>query len=97
MFFVRGIIGDKKQDPLTPAEDAEAVDHGSVGVRAHYTVRVNETLAFLHHARQVLQINLMHCANVWRNHGHVLKRSGTPLRTSVTRDAMLPRGCGTVL
>lgn len=47
---IPGVRPGRKQKPLTPAEDAKAIDHGSVGVRAYYTVRVNEALAFLHHA-----------------------------------------------
>lgn len=69
-----------KQNPvLTPAKNAKAIDHGGVRVRAHYAVRVHETLTLLHCTRQVLQINLMYRADVWRNHADVLERFRTPL------------------
>ena len=39
---------------FTPAQDAQAVDHGGVRVGSHHTVRVDETVADLDHSGQIL-------------------------------------------
>lgn len=58
---------------FTPAKDAQAVDHGGVRVGSHHAVRVDETVADLHHSGQILQVHLVDCADVRRNHIHVLE------------------------
>jgi len=64
---------------FTPAEDAQAVDHGGVRVGSHHAVGVDQTVADLHHPGQILQIHLVDCTDVRRNHVHVLKCFWTPL------------------
>lgn len=64
---------------LTPAEDAQAVDHGGVRVGSHHTVGVDEALADLHHSGQVLQVDLVDGTHLRRNHVHVLESLRAPL------------------
>lgn len=58
---------------LTPAKDAQSVDHGGMGISSNHTVRVDEALADLHHPGQVLQVDLVDGTHLWRNHVHVLE------------------------
>lgn len=44
---------------LTPTEDAQTIDHGSVRIRAHEAVRVIITIVIEYHSCQILQIHLV--------------------------------------
>lgn len=70
---------------FTPAQDAQAVDHSSVRVCSHHAVRVDEAIAELDHSGQILQVHLVDCADLWRNHVHILKSFRTPLLDRHTR------------
>ena len=50
-----------------PAEHAQAVDHGGVRVGADERVRVRPAVAGHHHAREVLQVDLVHDAGARRH------------------------------
>lgn len=63
----------EKEKRLTPAQDAQAVDHGGVGVGSHHAVGVHEAVSHLDHPGQMLKIHLMDRTDVRRNHVHVFK------------------------
>ena len=50
-----------------PAEHAQAVDHGGVRVGADERVRVRPAVAGHHHAREVLEVDLVHDAGARRH------------------------------
>ncbi len=70
-----------------PAEDAEAVDHGGVGVGPHQGVRIEVALPRdipLHdHPRQILQVDLMDDAGVRRHDAEVAERGLPPAQEGV--------------
>ncbi len=70
-----------------PAEDAEAVDHGGVGVGPHQGVRVEVALAgdvpLHHHPRQVLEVDLVDDAGVRRHDAEVAERGLPPAQEGV--------------
>ncbi len=70
-----------------PAEHAQAVDHGGVGVRTHQRVRQRDGLAVdlrgEHHACEVLQVDLVHDAGLGRHHGEVAEVLAAPLEELV--------------
>lgn len=63
----------------TPAQDAQAIDHGGVWVGSHHTVGVDETVAELDDSGQILQIHLVDRTDIRRNHVHIPKCLWTPL------------------
>ena len=81
-----------------PADDAKTVDHRGVRVGADERVRVGEGAAagFLleDHAREVLEVDLVHDACVGRHHAEVLERLLPPPqeRVSLLVAAELERG-----
>lgn len=44
---------------LTPAENSQAINHGSVGIRAHKAVWVIIAIVIKYHSCQILQIHLV--------------------------------------
>ena len=70
-----------------PAQDAEAVDHRRVRVRADERVGIRETVLadlFLEHdAAQVLEVHLVHDAGVRRHDAEVLERVLAPAQEGV--------------
>lgn len=65
---------------LTPAQDAQTIDHGGVRVGAHQTVRIQEPILVKHHAGQVLQVDLVNDSWTRRNNSHVSEGFGAPLQ-----------------
>ena len=51
-----------------PANDAQAVDHGGVRIRAHQGIRVEGAILFQHALGEVLEVHLMHDADARRHH-----------------------------
>ena len=74
-------LGLDPADP--PAEDAEAVDHGGVGVGAQADVRERPALLGLDHSGQVLDVDLVHDPGPRRDDGEVLERLLAPLEEPV--------------
>ncbi len=74
-----------------PAQHAQAVDHGGVGVRADAGVRVGAehacsisfNFAGHHRTRQVLNVDLVHDAHAGRNHLEVIERRLAPAQELV--------------
>lgn len=64
---------------LTPAQNAEAIYHGSVRISSNNSVRKQESIYVLHHLRCVLQLHLMRRANVRRDDVHIAESVGAPL------------------
>ena len=58
---------------FTPAQDAQAVDHGGVRIGSHDAVGVDVTVAELDHSGQILHIHLVDRANVRGNDVHILE------------------------
>ena len=81
-----------------PAHDAEPVDHRGVRVGADERVRVGEDgaarLLLEDHAREVLEVDLVHDAGVGRHHAEVLERLLPPAeeRVALLVAAELERG-----
>src|SRR5215208_1112685 len=69
--------------PPTPAEYPEAVDHRRVGVGAHQRVGEGLAVARLHDARQVLEVDLVANARVWRHHAEVVESRLAPAQEGV--------------
>lgn len=67
---------------LTPAQHSQPINHGSVRVRSHQTVRIVVTIPLKHHPGQVFQIDLMDYSWARRNDPHVLECFRTPLWTN---------------
>ena len=65
-----------------PAQDAQAVDHGGMGIRAHQGVRIGDApavaLAVEDHPAEVFQVDLVHDPRVRRHHLEVAERLLTP-------------------
>ena len=81
-------------DPAdAPAHDAEAVDHGGVGVGADQGVgvggRLAELVAELHHRRQVLQVHLVDDAGARRDHPEVVEGALGELEELIALDVAL--------
>lgn len=72
-------VNSEKEKQLTPAQDAQAVDHGGVGVGSHHAVGVHEAVSHLDHSGQMLKIHLMDWTNVRWNHVHIFKSIWAPL------------------
>src|SRR5690606_11123328 len=72
----------------TPAEDAQAVDHGGVGVGSHQGVREDLQLAIhftgLSHFGQVFQVDLVHDPRGWRHRTEVVEGFFCPAEQAVT-------------
>ena len=72
----------------TPTEDADAVDHGGVRISAHQRIRVGHQLTILldakHHARQVLQVDLVHDPGVGWHHPEITEGVLAPAQETVT-------------
>ena len=72
-----------------PAQHAQAVDHRGVRIGADQRVGIGQRLARLavradeHHARQVLQIDLVHDAGVRRHDREVLERRLSPAQKRI--------------
>ena len=70
-----------------PAQHAQAVDHGGMGIRAHQGVRVREQAAVAlgceHYGRQVLEIHLVHDAGIGRDHAEVVEGRLAPAQQRV--------------
>ena len=70
-----------------PAQHAESVDHGGVRIRSEHRIRkhirVPVDLALHHHARQMLQIHLMHDTGVRRHDLEVVERFLAPAQETV--------------
>ena len=67
----------------TPAEHAEAVDHRRVRVGADQRVREDDAVAFLDHAREVLEIDLVDNARVRRDDLQVVEGALAPAQEGV--------------
>ena len=61
-----------------PADDAEAIDHGGVRVRADEGVGVEEILFIKYDSSQVLQIYLVYDSNSWGHNAESFKCLLTP-------------------
>ena len=61
-----------------PADNAEAVDHCRVAVRADQAVRIRDTVSRHDHSRQVLQVDLMHDTGRRRDNPEIVKGLLTP-------------------
>ena len=76
-----------------PAEDAQGIDHGSVGIRAHDRIGISlKPVAVRHGAddsREVFQIHLVADSGVWWNDFEVLKRRLPPAQERVALDVTL--------
>ena len=66
-----------------PAENAEAVDHGGVTVRAHQRIRHRDVVLDEHALRQVLKVNLMDDAGGGRDDREVIEGLLAPLQELV--------------
>jgi len=66
-----------------PAEHAEAVDHGGVRVGAHDGVRVGTPPAVHDHAREVLDVDLVHDARAGRHHLELVEGGLPPAQEAV--------------
>ena len=67
-----------------PSDDAQAVDHRGVRIRAHQGVRVPHAVLLHHAASQVLQVDLMHDTRAGRHHGEGLESLLAPLQKLIT-------------
>jgi hypothetical protein len=66
-----------------PADDADAVDHGEVRIRADQRVGVVHAVLLLHAARQILKIDLVHDADARRHDLHRVERLHAPFQEAV--------------
>jgi len=67
-----------------PAEHAESVDHGGVGIGADERVGIGDILhVHEHDTREVLEVHLVNDAGVGRNDGEVLKGGLSPAQELV--------------
>ena len=72
-----------------PAEHADAVDHGGVRVGADAAVRVGDPVTLHHHARQVLDVDLVHDAGARRDDLELVERGLTPAQELVPLEVAL--------
>ena len=56
-----------------PADDAQAVDHGGVRIRADDGVRVGFAALVKHDGREVFEIDLVHDAGIGRDGAEILE------------------------
>src|SRR5271165_6765369 len=86
-----------------PAQHAEAVDHGSVRVGADQRVGISQRFAGFairpdeDHARQVLEVDLVHDAGIGRHDGEVLERGLSPAQEGVALFVARELECGVEL
>ncbi len=62
----------------SPADDAQAVDHRGVAVRAHQAVGVRDAVFRQHDIREVFEIDLVDDSRRWRDDSEVVKRLLSP-------------------
>ena len=74
--------------PHPPADDSQAVDHSGVTIGSHQRVgegdRSGRILAHKHTSGQILEIHLVHDADVGRHHAKIVKRLLSPAEELVT-------------
>ena len=71
----------------TPAQHAQAIDHGGMGIRADQGIRVGLARAVIvgteYHPREVFKIHLMNDAGIRRNHLEIRKGLLAPFKKTV--------------
>lgn len=67
------------QEPLTPTEDAQTINHGGVWICAHKAVWVVISILIKDHSCQILQIHLVDDSWARWNNPHVAKGLRAPL------------------
>jgi hypothetical protein len=85
-------------DPAdTPAEDAEAIDHGGVAVGAYQRVRHRHPILDLHDPGEILEVDLMDDAGRRRYHGEVVESLLAPFQELVSLAVALELALGVEL
>ena len=68
----------------TPAKNAEAVDHGGVGIGADHGIGIDLALRIAEdHRREILQVHLMDDAGIGRHHAEIAERRLAPAQQDV--------------
>jgi hypothetical protein len=79
-------VGERRESFHTPSTHAQAVDHSGVRVGTHHTIGVQHVrlrapcLACEHHAREVLEVHLVHDSGAWWDDEEVFECFGSPLK-----------------